>query len=465
MDFGIALQDPLIQGLLQQNILQRAFHDALYPRLMFRGEATVVQWPQNVGESMVFTAVGLIKKKLRPIAPNQDPVPSSYPKEQWKAQIQKYVDTIDTNMPTNVTALAALFLTNTQQLGLSAAESLNALTRNRSYNAGTSGHTVADGAQVGVTTLRVKRLNGFTKARRPDVVGASVIGFDTVTGSNPLPITVYSSGAPASVNVIGYTPDTVGDEIGPGTLALSGAVTVLDRAYVISYDRSYVVRVGGGFKTDDIGAGDLLRMSNMRSAIARFWNVNAPEQPDGRFHCHLDPSSIGQIYDDPEWQRLHTALPDHYAYREFAIEDILGTVFYRDNQCPQIENVEPKDGVTFSQDDPIAGELYSDGTANGTKVHRPIFYAQGGLFEYYLDLESLISEAGVTGKVGDFKLVNNGIEIFADRIQLIVRSPLDRLGENVASSYKFIGDWPVRTDSATGDSARYKRICVIEHGE
>jgi len=52
-----------------------------------------------------------------------------------------------------------------------------------------------------------------------------------------------------------------------------------------------------------------------------------------------------------------------------------------------------------------------------------------------------------------------------DRVQLLIRSPLNRLQDLVSTSWKFIGDWPVRTDVTTGDAARYKRVVAIEHGE
>jgi hypothetical protein len=62
-------------------------------------------------------------------------------------------------------------------------------------------------------------------------------------------------------------------------------------------------------------------------------------------------------------------------------------------------------------------------------------------------------------------VVNNGIEILTDRIQLVIRGPLNRLQDMVATSWKIIADWPARTDSAAGSAARYKRFKVIEHAE
>jgi hypothetical protein len=155
-----------------------------------------------------------------------------------------------------------------------------------------------------------------------------------------------------------------------------------------------------------------------------------------------------------------TSLPDYYMYRQFALGELLGTVFFRNSENPLIETVAPYDG-TYDSEDPFAGELKN---ASGVEIHRPLFTAQGGVFEYYQDLNNLITEAGMTGKVGDARITNNGIEVFTERIQMILRAPLNRLQDTVAASWKFIGDWPVRTDATTGDKARYKRFITIEHG-
>lgn len=465
-DFSTIIQAPEIRALVQENILERAFHDALFPRILFRGEATPQLWPANVGDTMVFTGVGLIKPKMRPLAPGTDPAVSTYQEEQWTAMLNQYADTIDTHMPTSIVAIANLFLRNAHQLGMSAAQSMNRIPRNRMYNAALSGWTVADGGPQSGTALRVKRLNGFTRARRPDLALGSPVRFDTVSTNNKLAITVYDNGAAASFNVIGFSPDTAGDEIGPGTLTLESAMTsVAARAYVYSADATNVVRVGGGYKVDDIGSGDKFKLEDIRTAVARFWQMNVPEQPDGRFHCHLDPTSQAQIFNDDQFGRLLTALPDYYMYKQFSVGELLNCVFFRNSECPVPETVEGGLAATYSQDDPFAGELFNLGAPGGVKVHRPMFVGQGLLYEYYQDLGQLITEAGITGRVAEPKITNNSIEVFAERIQLILRAPLNRLQDLVSTSWKFIGDWPVRTDATTGDAARYKRVVCVEHGE
>ncbi len=466
-DFSIILQTPEVRNIVQENLLERAFHDALFPRMMFRAEAAVQPWPAGIGDTQIFSAPGLIPVSTKPLVPGFDPTPVSYPMEQWKAQLQQYAGTIDTHMPTSMQAIVNLFMRNAHQLGMQSAQSLNRIVRNRMYAAALSGWTVTDGAQAAVTSLRVKRLNGFTTARNPLITGASVVRFDPVSSSNPLSVIIRDT-SPADVtrNVIGFVPDVPGDENGPGIVVLDIAVTVADRAYVYSEDRSAITRVGGGNKVDDVGSTDIPTLADVRTAVSQFWQQNVPEHSDGRFHCHLDPVSQTKIFADAEFQRLLTSMPDYYMYKQFALGELLNTVFYRNSECPVPETVVGGLTGTYSDDDPFVGELFNNGVAaTGIKVHRMLFSAQGGIMEYFSDLQNLITEAGITGAVADPRIVNNGIEIFSERIQMIIRAPLNRLQDMVATSWKFIGDWPLRTDAATGSRARYKRFHVIEHGE
>ncbi len=427
-DFSTILQSPDVRALVQENILERAFHDALFPRLLFRGEATPQLWPANVGDTMVFTGVGLIKPKMAPLVPGQDPTPSSYQSEQWTATLQQYADSIDTHMPTSIVAIANLFLRNAHQLGLSAGQALNRLTRDRLFNAGMSGVTVTTASTTAVTTIPVARLNGLTKARRPDLPAGSAVRFDTVSSTNPLSVTIGTQ----TVNIIGFTPTVVGDEVGPGSLTVDAAVTQASRAKVISADASFLQQ-------------------------------NAPEQPDGRYHCHLSPTAETEIFADNEFQRLLTALPDYYMYRNLTVGELLGVVFFRNSESPIPQTVAGGTTASYDPTDPLALELFVGGTTAGISVQHTLFVGQGAIYEYHQDLSTLITEAGVTGRVGEPRITNNGIEVFTERIQLIIRSPLNRLQDLVATSWRFIGDWPARTDVTTGDAARYKRTVVIEH--
>ena len=465
-DFSVILQSPEIRQIVQENILERAFHDSLFPRMLFRGEATPQVWPAGVGDTMVFSAPGLIPVDARPLAPGTDPDPVSYPMEQWTAQLQQYASSIDTHMPTSMVAIANLFLRNAHQLGLQAAQTLNRLVRDRMYNAALAGQTVIDGGSQTGTTIRVKRLNGLTRARNPNLPAGSTVRFDQVSASNPLAITMPTA-TPAVNTIVAYTPDTAGDETGPGTVTLGTTVSGAagDRDAMLANDRTFLVRVGGGDKVGDVGATDIPTLSDIRSAVAHLWEQNVPEHADGRFHAHLDPVSQAKVFNDAEFQRLLTALPDYYMYRQFALGELLGTVFFRNSEAPISSSVVGGATASFDQRDPFAGELFNNGTTAGVKIHRILFSGQGGIMEYYSDLSNLLTDAGITGKTADPRIVNNGIEVFSDRIQLIIRGPLNRLQDQVSTSWKIIADWPIRTDASSGDASRIKRFLTIEHGE
>jgi hypothetical protein len=470
--YSTIVQDPQIRALVQENHLERAFHDSLYPRLLFRGEATPVEVAAHVGDTFLATGVGLIRKRMKPIVPGQDPAADDYQKEQWSVQLQQYAGSIPTNMPTDIVAIASLFYRNSQQSGLSAARTLNAIVRNKMFNAALSGWTVADGAQGPSTTLRVKRLNGFTRARQS---GATpTVRFDFVSVSNPLEIHVntgtFAVPIDTIVHVTAYTPDNVGDETGPGTVTLDAAVTVINRAYVVSTNRTFLQRPSGGFQVDTINASSIIRFSDVRAVLANFQTNNVPEHPEGAYHAHIDPTAHAELYQDPEWQRVHTSMPDGFAYKNYAVGFFLGTIFIRNTENPLISTVDADDGVAqdgtkFSLNDPFAGELTHNGAtvaAGAIPVHRTLFTAAGGIMEYYQDMGLLLTEAGINGKVGQWQISNDGIEIMSDRIRMLLRAPIDKLLQVVDTTWTFIGDWPVRTDSTTGDVSYYKRFAVVE---
>lgn len=469
-DYSVILQSPTFRSLVQENALERIFGDGLYPKNLFRQEAVPESWAANVGDNKTFTGKGLMAVNLIPLIPGQDPQPSDYKLEQWTATMNQWGNSIDTNLPTAFVAAVNKLTEDMKTLGLNAGQTLNRLVRYKLFNAAEAGWTVADGAQTTVTTLRVKRLNGFTRVRRPDLTAGSQVRLDVVTANNPLPITVFRTvGGAAAVNVTGFTPDTPGDEIGPGTITIDSAVTVADRDAVIASTRTFHVQVGGGNSTDALTAGtDILHLADIRSAIARFRKMNVPECSDGTYHFHLDPIGETQLFADSELQQLTrgtaaTQLQGAISYADFVINQLLGCTFYRNNENPAPDTVTGGTSATFSAADPLAGELFSNGNAStGSVVHRALAIGGEALREYYTDQRQLETEAGITGRVSQgARIVNNGVEIDVDRIRVIQRAPLDRLQQNVANTWSFMGDFVVRTDAATGDAANFKRVQAV----
>lgn len=468
MDFSVILQTPQMRQLVQEKALDRFFHDALFPLMQFRAEALDEEWVANEGDEKYFSGKGLMKPKLRPLTPGQDPAPSDYRLEQWRAVMHKWADTIDTNLASATVTPVNKVTEDLKTLGLNAGQTLNRLVRLAIYNAGLAGWTVASGATTSSTSLPVKRLNGFTRARRPDLSTGSPVRYELVSANNPLPITVVRTvGGAITVNVTGFTPDTAGDETGPGTLTIDTAITVASRDPVYASTRTYIVRSGGGNSVDALTAGtDILHLSDVRDGVARLQTTNVMPMGDGSYHMHVDPTGVKQLYADNEFQRLQEGLPEGMAYRDFVVKRILGCIVMRNNECPVVENVEGGSTATFTQDEPFAGELYVGGTTAGAKVRRAIILGAEGLKEYYFNQGQLITDAGISGRMEQgARIVNNGIEMDVQRIHVVMRAPQDRLQEWVAQTWKFQGDFTVRTDGATGDAAVYKRCVVLEHTE
>jgi hypothetical protein len=475
--FSAIVQDPVIRQLVQENLLERAFHDALFPRLLFRMEAVANKFPGQLGDTIIFTGDGLIEPQTKPLRPRQEPTPASYASEQWEATVQQYANTIDTHMPSSMLAIASLFTRNANKLGIAAGQSINRVVRDRIYNSALAGTTFYEYAPGDLTTgsgsiatgaaIRVRSLNGLTTARRPDLAAGSPVRFQAVSSNNPLGVTIYHAGGHVHGTITAFTPDNAGDEIGPGVVTCNwsgGNITINARQAIVSDDASSIVRMGGGTTIDAIpaagGTGTFFALATIRSAVARMRNMNVAEQADGYYHCHLDPVSESQVYGDAEFQRLLTSMPDYYIYSQFALGRLLGTVFLRDNECPQSTTVTKVNGL-YTTDEPCAAEVVNK---TGVVLHQPVFIGAGAINEYYCDLDDLVTEAGVTGKTSNISVSNGGIQVAAERIKYIIRAPLDRLQQEVSTSYSFIGDWAMRTDATTGDAARFKRCVVVQHG-
>ena len=188
-----------ITELVQDRTLERVFHDAMFPVLLYRMEARPDVWQANLGEQMIFTRTGLIAPSTTPLVPGQDPTPKGYDTEQWEAIANQYGETIDTHMPSSYVTLASLFLRNTQQLGLNAGQSLDRLARDRLFTAYLSGETtVTTASGGGVTQVEVSSLAGFNKVLKDGRLS-------DVSINAPLPVSFTTAGEPDN-NVIAFSP-------------------------------------------------------------------------------------------------------------------------------------------------------------------------------------------------------------------------------------------------------------------
>lgn len=450
---------PAILNLVQTGLLERAFHDALFPALLYRAEAQFEPWPSNVGTEMVFTRAGLLAPDTTPLVPGQDPLPQTLNYEQWIATLARYGKTIDTHMPTSAVANADEFIRNIQQLGLQAGQSLNRLPRNNLFQAYLQGQTVLIQVTAAIdTSIRVASVNGFTTV----LTVGTVTRPQVVSSTFPKPILI----GPTSIarNVIGFVLDDPSDPNSPGTLLLDAAVgaIVAVRGSVLALDRPRVIRSGGGTSVDAIGAGDIFSLQDAINATNLLRKANVPPHEDGYYHGHISTDGNGQVFQDPAFQRLNTALPDHTYYQQAFIGTIAGIAFFINNEAPDFQNSGPRIATSasafYSRD--VGAETTNNAAIN---IGRTVITGRGAIYEMGFDENEYISEAGITGKKADFTVTNNGIMIETDRISLILRAPINRLQDQVSSTWTYTGSFPVPTDISAGGPQIVKRAVVIEH--
>ncbi len=453
------IDDAATRALIQERLLERLFRDALFPQLLYRKDFVPEQWVDRA-QHVVKTRAGLLPPTRTRLNPMEDPSPQAYQVEQMDAYIEHYGGTIDTDIVVAGLTLADLLERDAKTLGLQAGQAINRLARDRLFEAGLYGQTVTTTAGAG-TTKRVPHLNGFTRA-----FSANTRKFEPVSATNPLVAYFWNSTSSQwdQVSIVGYTPDQANDEVGPGTITLASSYTTTARQPLVASTASYIVRAGGGYSVDAIGSSDVLTLATIRAAVARLRQMNVQPYDDGTYHVHLDPVSEAQLFADDEMRHLFRGTGfESDEYSQFVVAEALGCRFYRNNESPT--------SATVAEGDIFPGELVN---ATGVPIHRVAVLGRECGIEYWKDAV-VTTEAGITGKIGAWTITNDGLAVPIERIQMILRAPIDRLQRVVSTSWSFFGGHLMMQDylrpggaysgANFAGSSRYKRVVVIEHGE
>jgi hypothetical protein len=452
-----------VLSLIQEGLLEREFHDGLFPNLAYRAEFTAEKWEGNTGTEIFMSRPGLLAPVVTPLQPGGEPSVADVPYEQWSMRLDQYGSAIDTDMPTSAVANSNLFLRNIHQLGLQAGQSINRIARNVMFKAYLSGQTtLLAAASSSATQIRVAALNGFTDV----VIPGTTVRPSPVSVATPLPVTIGSGGSLEVKNVIGAVPDNANDPFGPGTLTLSASLTNSQslRASVVSAYAPRVVRAAGGSSIDAIGPGDTLSIQQIVNAVALLrQSLVQPHDEDGYYHAHISPLSQAQFYADPIFQRLNQSLPEGDAYQEGYVDRMTGIKFIMNQESPT--NLNSGTLIATGSSGQYGPEIGAEVTnGSGTQIGRVLITGKGAGYERYLDEGLYTTEAGTTGKIGDFDVVNNGVTILTERIRLVIRAPLDRLQQKVSSAWSITTGFAVPSDiTAPSGPQRFKRSMILEH--
>lgn len=449
-----------IDAITQDNSLERQFHDALVPELMYRAEAVPKEEALGEGETKVYNRRGKLTVDEEPDTPGSDPVPENESYEQWKVTFAQHSKSSDVNMLESAVAVQSLFLSKAHALGVNAGEKLDRLSRNKLFCAYLGGHTVAETATA-TTTFEVASINGFTEGVGPD-------GKVTTT-SAAAPKSFRINGTLQTETVIGAVAIDPAFPLGRGTLTTSGNVTVAAGDAIDAEDAASIVRSGGGTSVDALTSTSVLTLADLRQAYKHLHRNGISRHPDGWYHAHVGDEGMVQLFADNEFQRVNEGQFKDDPYRDFLIGYTMGMKVYANPRSPDVDTTaatkqtsRPASAATARLASGINAEVIN---AGGTSIHRVIVTGRGSLYECYLDEAALMSQAGVQGKIGNFQIVNDGIQIGTERIRYIIRAPQDRKQQMVSQTYTWTGDFGIPSDVGGGlTAARFKRAVVIEHG-
>ncbi len=401
-----------IQAIMQSGLLDTIFQSALLPDFLFPLMATDRPLEASLGDTLTFTRTGLLSPTTAPLAIGNDPAASTYGVEQYSMTMDQYANSVDTNMLQSAMTLASKFLEDQQTLAANAGQSLNRIARTKLYAAYGGGRTWVVTAQgTASTTCVVNDVTGFT----------SIL-------VNGIP-TVISPGNPLNVTVNGIANTVVGVNVGTNTLTLGNPVTQSVGQAVISSFAPVSFRPGNKASAFNLVSTDVVTMGMFMDAVARLRNQNVPTF-DGYYVAHIDALTERQLFADSDFKQALTGRVDSPIYRDLSIGRFAGIDWVRNEEVPTT-------------------------TVGSVTIRRPIVCGADSLIKgAFPDMGNFLADAGEIND-GEIRMVNG----FA----LITRPPIDRLQQNISSTWSWVGDFAAPTDSLTGDLAIYKRAVIIEH--
>ncbi|MFD9603314.1 hypothetical protein [Streptomyces sp. NPDC059970] len=408
-----------IRAMMQNGLLDRVFLEALRPEFIFPALADPEPWQGGLGDTKTMTRKGLLTPSTSPIT-GSDTTAATYGIEQWSVTMDQYGLAVDTNMLTSAMALSSKFLADVQTLGINAGQSLNQIARNKLYGAYSGGRTWVDTAGASDTAMVVNSVAGFTHVL--------VNGVPTpVSASNPLNVTVE-----------GVANTVTGVNAGTRTLTLGTARADVVGDYVISSNAPVTVRPSGGDTAYDLTTANVATFAMFRAAVTRLRKMNVPTV-GGYYVAHIDPDTEAQLFSDADFKQALQGRVDSPIYTDLSIGRFGGIDWVRNTECPTL----------------------TAGTTGTVVVHRPIVLGAGALVAAPFEgIGDLLRGTGVED-VPDISMIEAAPGV---QVARIVRPPQDRLQQTISTSWSWVGDYGVPSDSlANSDAALFKRAVVLEH--
>jgi hypothetical protein len=445
---GIQNFPSVLQPIIQQGYLERAFMQALRATLAYRSIAEKEDFPVKIGETLTKTRAGLLAAATTPLTPSANTnfdnglSPQNWSVEQFTLTIQQYGATQDLNTVTNKVGIASQFIQNAMALGEQAARSLDALAANALFATYMGGNTRLRTTATG-TSQAVDDVRGFYQVFNSNGV------LVPVSSGNTLSITINGSaftvtavtadgnapaGAPTNLTFSGSGSNVSTAPGGfSGVLTLSASCTGTAGQPVVSAVAPVVLRPNNRTTTAALTSGDTMLMINNVLQAATTLRLNAVPPIDGLYNCYADAQQIQGLFQDTAFQTLFRGAYKAEEYRTGEIFSLAGVRFIPTTMAPQ--------------------QLLG-----GLNIRRALVVGKGALIE------------------GDFQGqdahdTDNPLAEFTkvDGVTHVTRAPMDRLQQIIAQSWYYIGGFVTPSDTTanpttipTASNAQFKRAVLIE---
>lgn len=475
MSYSIFVNEDRFRKLVQTDTLDRMFRRPLMQKCVFRSVSTPIKFDGNLGDSRIVTRRGTGNNvdDIDSFEPGSQPGGFSSGLEQWYVVPRPFGKSNSHHIPSNAVAFGNKILEEFYTMGEQAGRTISRRTRAMIYNAVLGGRTVNTATVSSSTSVPVKHLCGFTRARKTD---GTAVRYETVSSNNPLGVWVYDTGSSAYVerNVTGYTSTefTTGEwqEVGAGTLTLNSAVTIATSNYeIVAKNAQHVSRAGIGcaLKFDDaprgvhsLSVGDRLKISDLRAAVVRLRETSVPTFDDGFYRLLVNSHGMADLRNDPEGQALFREYPLQLPYMTGKIETIEGCIVIETEENPSSLNTSTNELKRLNV------EIEN---ASGVRIHHALVIGKDFVEEHWIPDAQLFSLDGVPSglhKRGNFSMTPDGrVAVNVDRISAVLAPPTDPIGQTMWMSWITHLDIVCSSDgvdaNSGGDPARYKRgICI-----
>ena len=452
-----------LQTIWDRDTLDREFLEGLEATLAFAEIASTQPFAAGVGETTTATRAGLYPlTNVTPLTPaqlysdqNNGMTPMDWNVEQFTMKIAQYgnmAQPLDVNSVG--TAIDDAFAQSSYALGEHAGRFMDTLARNALYSAYTGGNSfVLDTLGAPATELHVDNIIGFDKIylSTTDALGNDM--YQPVSPTYPMNVTISTLVNPIGTiySCVGAVPDVTNISstlaIGgvSGTLTFASSVIVLDGTEgngLVGQFAPVILRQGGEISPFHITGTDILTMKTLRDATIVLRNNNVPGV-NGGYNIYLTPESMGQIFDDTEFQTLYSSNPKSRVYKEFGIIELLDLTFIVSNMNPIFD-------------------------LNGQRINRPIVCGRDvmvrGESSYFLAGNKIQSAPNNDTVLQKYIKTKNGITI-----AMTVRPPTDMLKKIYNQAWQWVGGHVIPTDLTatnqiipTATNSYFKRAVVIE---